>query len=468
MKVRGLGEEIYFDEISITKSANCHSVCNFKQRVAEENISVYKNAVGKKISVELEGGRPIFFGEVVETVIEKTFRGSYAEIKAVSNSCKVDETPETRIFQNPEKKFAEMLNPSRLNVSDCKIELDEKFSAKTCAEIILQDNETAFEFMNRIAAWQSQRLWIIDTAENACKIKISSCADDSANKISADDELRLKIGRRGKLNIANLTSAKYFELGHILNFEDSLQRFLIVALKVYQENGVDRIDYELEEVKDISPSELADSGIKKLSAKVVQIKDDKNFGRVQVQFDIEDKDSKKTWLAYRSPYSGIIFLPEVGDSVEIFYSGGDCFVNSILRTATLDAEVAKVEEKFIGNNRKQRILFREKSLELKSAETLIFMDDKKIILSVGNNKITLDEGGITLKTDGELKSEIAKNFSEKIGGEFKADVAKNFSVKVGGDFISETARDISLKSGGKFTAKASGAAQIGGSSVELG
>ena len=75
MKVRGLGDESFFEEISITKAANCHSVCKFKQRVADEKISVYQNAVGKKIEIQFDKGRPIFFGEVVEVTVEQTFGG---------------------------------------------------------------------------------------------------------------------------------------------------------------------------------------------------------------------------------------------------------------------------------------------------------------------------------------------------------------------------------------------------------
>ena len=91
-------------------------------------------------------------GEVVEVTIEQTYSGSRAEIKAVSNSSKIDEKIERRIFQNPDKKFCDILNVSRLNISDCKISLDEKISAQKCTEIILQHEETNFKFIKRIAA----------------------------------------------------------------------------------------------------------------------------------------------------------------------------------------------------------------------------------------------------------------------------------------------------------------------------
>ena len=470
MKVRGLGDESFFEEISVAKAANCHSVCKFIQRVADEKISIYQNAVGKKIEVELNEGRPIFFGEVVEVTVEQTFSGIHAEVKAVSDSSKIDEKLETRIFQNPDKKFSDVLNTSRLNISNATVTLDEKFSSQKCPEIILQYDETNFKFINRLAAWKCQRVWVKDTVQGKCELKVATCADDSPNKISQENILRLKIGRREKIRVAELVTAKYFELGRILNFGNDTCKYLIVALEVYQENGVDRVRYTLEELKDLEPAELCNVAPVKLTAKVLDVKDDKNFGRLKVQFDIEDKDANKIWLPYRTPYSGIVFLPEKGDAVEFFYTLGECYVDSILRTKILDDECRKdVEnEKYLGNNRKQRIFFREKSFEIKSFDTSIFMDDKKIILSVGKNKITLDEKGITVQTGGEFKSEVAKNFALKVSGNMNSDVAKKISVKAGGEIVSDAAGTFSVKAGGKFTAKSSGAAQIGGSTVELG
>ena len=466
MKVSGLGDEIYFEEILISKAANRHSFCRFKQRVAEENLPLYQNSIGKNIGVELDNGRPIFFGEVTEILIERTYQGSYAEVRATSSSLKTDETKDRRIFQNPEKLFREIMNVERLKLKNCSLEVEDKLAAQPCKEIILQDGETNFEFLKRLAAWQGRRVWINDTLRGKCALQIATCSDESLNKISQEEIIRVKVGRRGKIQIAELITAKYFELGRLLKLGDVPGKFLIVGLEAYQERGIDRIRFELEEMQQVEPSELLTRPAK-LSAKVTDISDDKNFGRLRVQFDIEDNDAKKMWLPYRTPYSGIIFMPEVGETVEVFYLNGAAYVVSTMRTKTLDEEFRNVKDKFFGNNRKQRIFFREKSLEIKSQETSIFMDEKKIVLSVGENKIVMDEQGISLKTGGVFKSDVAKDFESKIGGSHSEQIGKDFSSKVGGNF-SEQAKDILLKSGGKFEATAGGAAKIKGSSVELG
>ena len=443
MKVRGLGEENFFETIKLTKAANQHSICQFKQRVAEEKFSVYQNAIGKTISVELDSGRPIFFGEVAEVFIEPTYHGSCVEVKAVSASQKTDETKATRIFQSPDKKFQEILNPERLSLKNCSVELDAKLAAKACREIILQDDETKFDFVKRLAAWQGRRVWVRDTWQGQCALKVAPAADETMNKISPEDVISLRIGRRGQLQTAELITRKYFELGRLLTLKDNPCKFLIVGLEVYHERDVERIRFDLEELTEPKPAEILQTPIAKLKAKVTDINDKENLGQILVQFEIEDKDAKKSWLPYRTPYSGIIFLPELGECVEVFYTRGECYAVSTLRTKTLDSEFQNVVDKFIGNNRKQRIFFREKSLEIKSAETSLFMDEKKIVLRVGENEIIMDGQGITLKTGGNLTEQVGKDLSSKVGGK------------------------IALTASGEFKASGS-SAKIEGSSIELG
>ena len=468
MRVRGLADEIYFDEIFVSKAANRHGLCKFKQRLSEKDLPAYQSAVGKTIGAELDNGRPIFFGEVTEVSIEKNFRGSYVEVTAQSISFKTDELSETRIFQSPEKKFNEILNSSRLNLKSCALALDEKFSSQACPEIILQHDETNFNFIKRLAAWQGRRVWVNDTRQGKCSLKVAPCVDETPNEISDEEIIRLKLGRRGALHTAELVASKYLELGRVLKLSGSPCKFLIVAQEIYQDNGVDRVRFELEEFKISPPKNFPSAAPVKLKAKVVEVEDKENFGRLRVQFDIEDKDAKKFFLPYRTPYSGIIFMPEVGDAVEIFYSSGECFVDSILRTKTLDDEFKKVTDKYIGNNRKQRIFFREKSLEIKSTDASIFLDDKKIILSVGENKITLDEQGVTIKTGGKILSDSKGDTSFKAGGKIIGDSKGDTSFKSDGKIIGDSKSDTTFKAGGKFSAKADGKAQISGSSVELG
>ena len=202
-------------------------------------------------------------------------------------------------------------------------------------------------------------------------------------------------------------------------------------------NGVERFIYDLEEFKDEA---IGDGGAvdvaAKFRAKVIDTNDPKHFGRIKVAFDkndVEDNSTRQTWIPYRSPYSGknggIVFLPDVGDLVEVFFIGGECYCGSTLRENPLDAECRNVKEKFIGNNFKQRIIFREKSLDILSFDNKIILDEKKIELTVGENVLRLDEKGITLKNRQNEIALTAKGISELTEGALALQSKQSSSLK---------------------------------------
>ena len=75
---------------------------------------------------------------------------------------------------------------------------------------------------------------------------------------------------------------------------------------------------------------------------VEQNKDPKNLGRIQVSFkesNIQDMDRERIWIPYQSPYtglsSGIVFLPDIGDKVNIIFSNEDLYATSASRENAL-------------------------------------------------------------------------------------------------------------------------------------
>ena len=112
---------------------------------------------------------------------------------------------------------------------------------------ILQHDETNFNFIKRLAAWQGRRVWVNDTRQGKCSLKVAPCVDDTPNEISDEEIIRLKLGRRGSLHTAELVAGKYFELGRVLKMSGNPCKFLIVTQKIYQDNGVDRVYFELKE-----------------------------------------------------------------------------------------------------------------------------------------------------------------------------------------------------------------------------
>ena len=411
MQIQGFEDVLYVKNFSLKKRSGDHSNCKFVAAIKVDDVGKYIGKVGKQICVMLNNGRrPIFFGRIEEVEVEKTFSRTCIRVSAVSETQLIDEEPVTRIFQNPDKTFSDVLNKSRLKLNNCNLQLDDTFANFKPKVVILQNQETNFQFIKRLAESRNFKTWVIDT-KNTPEIRVSKCLDESAIQVKSEEIIRLSKRHNKKIPSARLTLYRFIDIGRIIQLigvDNDVQKYLINSLELYQEGSADRFDYELEEFKIQPLAQVTDKALEKVvkfKAKIKDVNDPENLGRVQVDFDnneVEDNDDKKLWIPYRSPYSGtvggIVFLPDVGDEVEIFFTNGECYACSTLRKNPLSDECKNVKDKYIGNNFKQRIIWKEKSLEINSFNNKIELDEKKIELTVGKNSLRLDDNGITIKT----------------------------------------------------------------------
>ena len=111
-------------------------------------------------------------------------------------------------------------------------------------------------------------------------------------------------------------------------------------------------------------------------------------------------DQEKFWIPYQTLYTGlsggIVFIPDVGDKVNVVFSNENLYATSAIRENPLADECKKIIEKYIGNNSKRRIFFREKELKLASGENLILIDDEKIEIVIGESKMILTKDQVRL------------------------------------------------------------------------
>ena len=182
--------------------------------------------------------------------------------------------------------------------------------------------------MLRLAKNFGERFWFLDTMQQA-NFLIDSCLNNSVRKIEQNKILSMRHSKIGKQVKISIKSQKLFDLGQVVTIEGNAVEFVIVGLKIRLEHESYFFYYELEELK-IAPKKISDTPILaksfKFHAKIKNVKDPKNLGRVQVTFDdkfVEDMDEKNPlWIPYRTPYSGknggIVFIPDEGDAVEVF------------------------------------------------------------------------------------------------------------------------------------------------------
>ena len=322
----------YFESFSIKKIFGEHSICKFRMNIRDSEAVALMDKVGQPLGVMLsvENPTPVFFGEIYDIAIERAISRTCIEVVAFSDSKKIDADKHTRIFQNPKKLFGEILNQSRLKLKNCRVNLSSDLAAKKYEKILLQNQETDFEFIKRLANYCGARLWVVDTRQGRAALTVGHCLEDSAHRLSQEDIFFCRVGRKKNLKTMQLVTKKYFSPGTTVYVGENPCKYLITALELRQVHGSDEIFYELEEYKPqafrITAAPLEKTV--KLKAHVKNSRDPENLGRIQVQVDdAEDEDAEKFWLPYRSPYSGkaggIVFMPDAGDAVELIFSNDD-------------------------------------------------------------------------------------------------------------------------------------------------
>ncbi len=449
MKIKNFAPIEHITDFELTKHEGEHSFLNFTASISDVATEKFLACTGKTISVTTDDNAPIFFGRVETVEVEKLIGAARVFVSCISLSVTADEDAKTRIFHNSDKKISDVLSTARLNLSPADLKVAKEFSALKYSPVILQNQETNFQFMSRLAKRFGKRFWVLDTLDQV-NFFIDSCIEKSARKIRDNKILSISHAKVGKQFKFFLKSQSFFELGQVVKIDKIADEFVIVGLTLRLENESYTYRYELDEHKlELPPLSNAPYLCKsaKFHAKVINTKDPKNLGRVQVIFDdkfIEDMDNKNPlWIDYRTPYAGksggIVFIPDEGDAVEVIFTNEEIFCVSAVRENPLAAECQNVKDKYIGNNFKQRMFWKEKSLEFFSDKYKIVMNDKGIEIVVGENSVTLNEQGIFLKTQAG-KISMTKDIVIDSGGKFEvkakdADIKSDGKIKLGGSKI---------------------------------
>ena len=410
MRIKGFENIYYLTEFTVTKSRDAHSVCTFCAAINPAEEDAFLVLAGVEIQAEYdENEKPvcIFVGRVEEVRLRRTLHAAEIEVRAVSNSVAEDEEAHTRIWQNPQKKLGAMLSAAQLALIKTDLRLSKSLTAQQYAPPVLQNQETNFAFLRRIAAYMDTPLWVEDTKQGRGTIVLAETLSDAVRTIAPDDMIRYEAvkDQRGRKHIT-LNLKTYLPLGAKVKIPQEKSDFVISGLRIYLEHAVYEFCYQLEPYVPWKYEFRKVPHLEKtyyLQAKVENNKDPENKGRIQLSFskeEIQDMDRERLWIPYQSPYTGkaggIVFLPDVGDAVQVVVSNEGIYVSSALRERALDEECQKTEDKYIGNNTKQRIFFQEKALKIASGEYTVLLDEEGIELTVGESKITMRKDRIVL------------------------------------------------------------------------
>lgn len=475
MLISGFDNVISMYDIELRKGLNTHSVFCFKTRVEIEQVSDYMSQIGEEITVCLDFKdlsssdqdfkKLVFCGFVDNINANLEFSSVELEVIAKSYSVLEDETTFSRIFQNPQKKISDIADGERLQLRKCNVDFIGNIKDTVLKQVVVQNQETNYSFLKRLAHELGVSLWIKDTFEDKTTIVMGSSLN-VAVELSLEEILRCQKRRTRECCSLWIVTKKYFEIGRIIRFKEDGRRYVVVSMYLRYVNNNLEYSYVLDEYSEKEKNDQHNVLLKsiKFQAKVVSAEDPEHQGRLQVAFVEEGTDgvldmdkNDRYWFPYRTPYSGknsgIVFLPDVGDVVEVFFSNEDCYISSSKRQNALLEECQNINDKYIGNNFSQRIIWKNDSLELKSFDNQIILNKEKIEIIVGKSIITITENDIGLQQNNCIVKIGMNNINLHADKEIsicgkdlvKVDCQKCFSVK--GESVAITASKIDLGSG---------------------
>lgn len=205
---------------------------------------------------------------------------------------------------------------------------------------------------------------------------------------------------------------------------------------------------------------------------MTDVDDPDNLGRVRIRPDpdwIEDKDDEREWLPWITPYAGrkggVVFLPEKDDPAQLLLSCGRGAAFGAIRSEKLPEEARDPAVKYIGNNFDERIIWKEKLLEVRSGENYLTISPEEVRVKLDKVDLKIDKENLTAKLGGKLDLAVDKSVAIKGGEELRLDSEK-IGVKASGDAGVNAGKNLRLDAS-DIVAMASGTAKIGGR-VELG
>ncbi len=460
IKISGF-ENIQLVTFSLVKEVNAHSVCEFSFNIPPEESGDYLDCFGNDIKIS-NGEDYIFYGVIDGVSLSSNIYSDVISIHAVSDSVKSDSVKKKRLFQDPDKTLDDVVSYLKKEGS---FEVENK-----CGDIIsiplLQDGDTDFYFLKKLAHAHQLHLFIDDTVgQGKVKFIMTAANNGAAQKVeetpcgvSYKKNQSLNGGLRSDMIIV-LRDTYYNTAGRI-----SYNGFTghISGLRMYMEKF--GVYYEYTVVSDDSPP---DYDIPLLPERVILsgiVAENDNSepspkGMLKVTFDCDYIDAapeKKMWIPYRTPYSaskgGFVFIPDKDDRVQVIYSRGKLIAEECFEIGDIPEEMKEFRNKYISNIYNKRLTFAEDSLEICSDENTVILTKETVTFTVGGCSIVIKDGSVELDT-GETSVIINSDITVKTGKlkiETGGETALNSdgSVKVKATEIkSETDNDISLKAG---------------------
>lgn len=418
MIVTGFENIEYFRDFKLRKRKNSHTTCQFiaqnTRNNAAPNYEDNNELIGRKVqiyaadSISAKNEDNYIMSGVVKSV---EFISEYTEdlmkVTIISNSHSLENGTFTRVFQDTKKTVRDVLTEIESSIEGKFVYLDSDIGREEINPIILQYRETNKDFIEKMAEYLKTGVWYDDKSSEEFQIRIGRCREGSALEINksgcrnicktyTDDRIVVKVA------VTDYQEVNYLDIGQCFRIDG--KDFVVEEMNIFQ----NRQGYVYEFVG-LSEAEEKE-GIKSLIfpttsflVRVTSQDDPQKMGRIQVDFSTDGIESiqkdNPIWLDVDTIYDGVnggcVFVPDVGDYVDVLFSQNHVFVLGVRRLEALDEKHQNVSEKCIVDDKGRKIVFADKYLELSAANNCIQISEETIKIISDNVILQIENGKVS-------------------------------------------------------------------------
>ncbi|MDR1548578.1 MAG: hypothetical protein LBT06_08345 [Hungatella sp.] len=325
-------------EVKIRQCINEHAYLHLTAVLSDHYKDDYINKTlsEEQIILSAKGDNPraLFKGMIQQIRTEAEGGIYYLKIKAVSNSFQTDIKKECRSFQDKNMTYENMIRSIISHYPGGDI-LDHASNGKKIKNLILQYEETDWEFLKRMASHFQMGL-LPSLIHDKPKIIFGMAKGNEAGKIeSYHYEITKDIGQYMKSSqntnpdLKELDAVEFhietesnYEIGDKITCQN--KPLYIKNKEAEIIGGILRFRYALCTQKGLSKDRLYNEQVVGLSLKGTVLKVVRDKIRVHLEIDKAQEKSKAWEFPYATPYtaeghSGWYCMPEKGDTVFIYF-----------------------------------------------------------------------------------------------------------------------------------------------------
>lgn len=329
-------------EIKITSSVNNHSDLKFtailKSEQKDEDIFSITN--NKKIEVYYTTNNEnitLFYGVITDVEIESNIDVYTMKVQAKSMSYLMDIKLKSRSFQNTAMTTHELVNSIMSEYSGSNVNFN--IPDKSVGELLIQYEETDWEFLKRIASKYNQGLFpIMQSNEINYDIGVHECFKEIKTpniyyEVYKDlDEYEdmlenyIDDANEAEYTTYKITNYEILNLGD--NTSISGMNFYVYEAEYEMKNGILENTYKLRVKNGIRQKTLFNTKVigTSIKGKIINVKNDV----VQIHLDIDSSQNSSNayWFKFSTMSasndgSGWYCMPEIGDSVRAYFPTKD-------------------------------------------------------------------------------------------------------------------------------------------------